>query len=421
MATSLKQPDLFNAVQSAYQEAQRPLSNAELYQQVAHRLSLPDEALQTREPVGKQGAQRNLLKRAIRWQQQTLKSMGVLEHTSNKGIWQLAERTNKELDQARPGTRLLAFSTRLGLAIWGEAAETLAGLDQPIVLCLTSLPYPLTAPRSYGNPKPTEYIDFALRVVEPVVRQLAPGGNICLNVGNDIFQTGSPARTTYVERLSIALEDHFGLAKMDTLIWENPARPPGPLQWASLTRQQLNATYEPILWFTNDAAQCRADNRRVLKPHTKQHLDLQQRGGEQRSTCYGDGAHRVSPGSYALPTAGSIPRNVIRAAHTCTDTFALHRAAKALGMPAHGAMWPSAIPSFLIELLSDVGDLVVDMCAGTARTGLVAERLGRRWICIEKVLQYLRTGAELFRDRDGFWLHPQLASYDGQRQLQLPI
>ena len=43
-----------------------------------------------------------------------------------------------------------------------------------------------------------------------------------------------------------------------------------------------------------------------------------------------------------------------------------------------------------------------------ARTGLAAERLGRRWIATEWILQYARGAAELFRQFDGFQMHPAM-------------
>ncbi|MGH9795239.1 MAG: DNA methyltransferase [Candidatus Acidiferrales bacterium] len=41
-------------------------------------------------------------------------------------------------------------------------------------------------------------------------------------------------------------------------------------------------------------------------------------------------------------------------------------------------------------MLTDPGDLVVDPFAGSCVTGEVCERLGRRWICLELVEQYLQ-------------------------------
>jgi hypothetical protein len=41
-------------------------------------------------------------------------------------------------------------------------------------------------------------------------------------------------------------------------------------------------------------------------------------------------------------------------------------------------------------MLTDPGDLVVDPFAGSCVTGEVAERLDRKWLCVEVVEDYLR-------------------------------
>lgn len=49
----------------------------------------------------------------------------------------------------------------------------------------------------------------------------------------------------------------------------------------------------------------------------------------------------------------------------------------------------AALPEFFIRMLTNRGDLVVDPFAGSCVTGEVAERLSRRWICVELLPQYV--------------------------------
>jgi DNA modification methylase len=260
----------------------------------------------------------------------------------------------------------------------------------------------LAVPRDYGNPKEAEYVDWVCRLLEPLIPQLAQGASLALNVGNDVFKKGSPARSTYKERMLLALEDRFGLELMDTLIWENPSRPPGPLQWASLSRQQLNAKWEPIYWLTNDAKKNKANNRRVLQEHSQSHLELMLRGGESRSTSYGDGAHFVRPGSYSNMTEGKIPGNVIHMGHRCSDKIELAKLARAAGLPVHGATMPLKLARFIIEFLTEKDDLVVDPCGGWFRTAKAAEQTGRRWFSTEAMGEYVLGGALGFQGFEGF-------------------
>lgn len=313
-------------VANAYFQAGGALANQDLYAQLAP--SVP--AIGTRAAIS--GQMRDLGHRQVRWIQQTLRQLGVIERVperrghwqatsaSRDGIAQLQEQLHKQerqeherLTPAQPSVVMLACQTELGLSLWGLAGDVAQRLEEPVHLMLSSPPYPLARARAYGGPGVSEYVDWLCQALQPLVRTLAPGGSICLNLSNDIFVSGSPARSTYRERLVIALEDRLGLHKMDELIWYNPQKPPGPTQWASRTRQQLNVAYEPVYWFTNDPLACRADNRRVLQPHSMAHQRLIARGGERRAAVYGDGAYRVRPGSFAAATEGRIARNIITA------------------------------------------------------------------------------------------------------------
>lgn len=374
-----------------------------LYREVASRAGLSPARLREVQPVGRNRTPRNLTKRAIRWHVQTLKHMGVVKRVEGeRGVWELVEPTRKGLHVPRIPVKLVAFSTDLGVAIWGDNREVLAGLDEPVHLVLTSPPYPLRKPRAYGNPSLRDYVDFILRSIEPFMQTLATGASIVLNVSNDCFVTGSPARSTYVERLVIALEDQLGLQLMDRIPWINPCKPPGPMQWASKHRIHLNVGYEPLLWLSNDPAHVFADNRRVLEPHTDQHRKLIARGGVSRARVSSDGAYAKKQGAYGRHTPGRIPRNVLTRPHNCADARQYREHAKQLGLRSHGAVMPTSVCDFLIRYLTRPDQLVLDPWGGKATTGLAAERLGRRWMVVDRVLDYLRAGGECFRYLPGF-------------------
>jgi len=388
---------------------EKPLTNAQLYDLVSSKLGVATDAIKATSPVGESGQQHSLVRRSVRFGQQTLKQMGIIERCSGeRGVWRLTEKAKRELNAAKPGVKMLGFRTDLGLAIWGPSGDIFKRLNVPVTLAFSSPPFCLSKPRAYGNPSEREYVDYICETLKPVIEALSDEGSLVLNVTNDIFVPGSPARSTYVERLTLEICDRFGLHLMDRLIWQNPSKAPGPMAWASGTRQQLNVGYEPVIWFAKDAKVCKSNNRRVLQPHSERNLKLIRNGGEQRHTNYGDGAYRLRPGSFSNPTAGTIPRNVITRGHRCSYGSQHRKIANELGLPAHGAPMPYSIPAFLIEFLSEPGDLVIDPWAGRNTTSLAAELLGRAWMSGELMLQHIRTGAELFRGRPGFWLNPQI-------------
>lgn len=235
------QLDMFADVLEAFAgTAGGTVRTADLYERVARRLGIDHEDLAAKTPIGKSGQPHSIAKRKIRWTQQTLRSLGLVERVEgSRGLWRLTDAGEKKLTKALPDVAMLAFSTDLGIAIWGNCRRVFPHLGIPITLMITSPPFPLRHARAYGNPHVSEYTDFICHALEPVVANLEPGGSIVLNVSNDIFMPGTPARSTYLERLTIAIEDRLGLSLMDRVPWCSN-KPPGPVQWASKARVQLN-------------------------------------------------------------------------------------------------------------------------------------------------------------------------------------
>ena len=406
------QLSLFDHIGAAYAEAgSYRLRNDDLYRSVATKAGIADDELDSRVPIGHSGQKHSLVKRKLRWHQQTMKAMGLIERVDGeRGLWQLTEAGKSKLTRIRSNVAMLAYSTDLGMAVWGNCEHVLSRLDAPIMLCVTSPPYPLRHPRLYGNPTEQEYVDFICRAMEPVVKRMAPEASLCLNISNDIFDSGLPSRSLYREKLVIALSERLGLSKMDEIIWHNPSKPPGPAQWASIQRKQLNTAWEPVYWFALNPKLVKADNRRVLEPHTEKHIKLMEAGGERRVQRHSDGAYTIREGSYSQITQGRIPRNVLKIGHSCADHRSLNKTLDSLGLPRHGAPMPMALVAFLIRFLTEVNDLVVDPFGGSGTVAKNAEDLGRPWLSIDCMLEYVRGSAERFRQSKGFWLNPYIES-----------
>lgn len=397
---------MLNEILSVY-ENQTVVTNSALYSQLVKQGVIEQGDIEQKCIVGKNKKPYNLLKRKIRWQQQTLKMMGAIESTGERGEWRLSQKANSDkLPIIDDGKVLLAYATDLGMALWGNCKNVFSGdmSENLISLVLTSPPYPLKRPRAYGNAPASEYVDWLCSAIEPLLRNLQRGGSICLNLGNDIFISGTPARSTYLERLVIAFEDRFGLYKMDMIPWVNPCKPPGPMQWASKTRQQLNAGWEPIYWFTNDPKLCQSNNKRVLEPHSEAHSKFVQDGGMKQRRVNSDGAYYLKEGAYSKVTEGKIPRNVISLTHNCADQRQYKIAARSAGLQAHGAAFPVVLAEKLITFLTKMDDLVVDPFAGSNTTGKAAEKLGRRWIASDIVYDYV-VGSALRFDTNSLWLN----------------
>lgn len=410
-----KQPDLFEHVLTAFaQSADYAINTERLYKLVASRSSMDDGELNSRALIGKSKQSHSIVKRKIRWHQQSLKHLGLIRRVDNvRGLWELTEAGKNKLTlmKSKPNVALVAYSTDLGVAIWGSAENVFNQVHLPIALCLSSPPYPLANARAYGSPSEKEYVDFICNALEPIVKNLVPGGSIALNVSNDIFLKNSPARSLYQERLVLALCDRLSLFKMDSVVWHNPSKPPGPVLYASIQRVHLNVAYEMVYIFTNNPKLYKADNRRVLEPHTENHKKLMLSGGEKRFSISADGAYIIKPGSYSNITDGRIPRNVLVRGHACADQRAYKARAREMGLPVHGAPFPRSVANFFINFLTDVGELVVDLFSGSNTTGKEAELLDRKWFTTECMLEYVLGSSTRFEKSKGYRINPALHIY----------
>jgi DNA modification methylase len=381
-------------------------SNPSLYDFVAKKLKLTTSEINHIEKIGKRKSLRNVFHRRVRWVQQTLKNNGFIEKIK-RGHWQLTKEKKIELHVIEKGNKMVGMSTNLGIAIWGCSEDIFDDvIEGEIQLCLTSPPYPIRVARAYGKIEVKEYTQFVCRMLKPIVRKLAKGGNIALNISNDIFEEGSPARSTYMERLIVALEDDLGLSLMDRLIWESN-KMPGPILYASGTRQQLNQTWEPVLWLTNDPLSCIADNRRVLQPHTEAHKKYMASGGSKTTGTYGDGADIRKKGDYSNITEGKIARNILKYSNYCKTGREANKLAKHLGIAPHGAKMPYSLADFLVKFMSKPGGLVVDLFGGTLTSAEAAENNGREWVVVERVWEYIRQSFVRFKDIDDLYINPK--------------
>jgi len=373
--------------------------NEDLYRAMADRGHLDKEGLARLEPIGKEGHRHSKEARKARWMQQTLKRLGLLEKTGKRGVWRLTRegRAKVELRQA-VGITMLGFSTKYGIAIWGDAKAVFERIDEPITLVLTSPPYPIRYGRAYGKWGDGEIVDFIVGVLEPVVKNLVDGGSIMLNLGNDVFMPGRPARSMWIERLMLRLHDDLGLELCDRIVWQNPQKPPSPTQWACVERYHLAAQHELVIWMSNNAAALKTDNRRVLLPLSESHKRLVEKGGEKCARSFGDGAHEIRRGAFSKLPEGSIPKNILRYGHGTSSTRQYRAFCKEAGIPAHGAMFPYEIAEFLVKFGSAEGDLVADPFGGAMTTALAAHANRRRFITTEMMGEYVYGGAMRFGD-----------------------
>ncbi|EGR0686947.1 hypothetical protein NRI58_003355 [Vibrio parahaemolyticus] len=404
--TTFNQMELFDAVEEAYFEGDGKLAQKDLYSKVANKLSInPQEQYGA---VGKQKSV-NLFYRAVRWVQQSLKARKLLTNV-DKGVWELCGTAKEKLHTIKEAKSVVAMSTSLGLMICSKSESVLGNdiIEEDIDLVLTSPPYILQQSRNYGGTSQTkEWVGFIMNIINKISPRLADGASICLNVGQDSFHKGMPARQTHIERLIIEMED-AGFWLVDRLIWQSN-KAPTPYAWTSLNRYMLKASFEFCLHFTNNPLKLQSNNQRVLLPHSQQHRKFVESGGVRKAVINSDGAHAKNVGDYSGTDLkkGKLASNNLYFANKCARNEAVNRFAREHALPTHGAKMPYKLAEFLVKYLCPVGGLVVDPFGGSGTTAEACETTGRRWISIEPILEYIKQSFVRFSSlTDDVWYNP---------------
>jgi DNA modification methylase len=108
--------------------------------------------------------------------------------------------------------------------------------------------------------------------------------------------------------------------------------------------------------------------------------------------------------AFGKNNCGAIPSSLLSIPNTESNSNYL-RICKELGIERHPARFPSELPAFFIKMLTDEGDIVLDIFGSSNTTGFTAEALRRKWITFEINKDYLSSSA--FRFLDGEFFHHQ--------------
>ena len=293
------------------------------------------------------------------------------------------------------GNQKALYRTQHGSAHVGDSVALLRSLsDNSVDLVVTSPPFALRRQKSYGNVAETEYVAWLLPFAREVFRALKPTGSFVLDLGG-AYQAGLPARSLYNFRVLIALCDEVGFTLAEDFYWFNPAKLPSPIEWVNKRKIRAKDSVNTVWWFgkTSDP---KADVRNVLAPYSERMKKLLANPESFYRANKRPSGHDISMG-FGTDNGGAIPSNLLSIPNTDSNSFYL-RKCKQFGLERHPARFPEELPAFFIKMLTDPGDLVVDVFAGSNTTGLAAERLSRQWLAFDASLEYLRASALRFID-----------------------
>ncbi len=296
------------------------------------------------------------------------------------------------------------YTTDYGSAYHADSLKILKNLpEKSINLVFTSPPYALHFKKEYGNVKKSDYVEWFLSFADEIFRVLTDDGSFVLNIGGS-YNQGFPTRSIYHFKLMVALVEKVGFHLAQECFWYNPAKMAAPAEWVTVRRIRIRDSVEYVWWLSRTPWP-KADNRRVLKPYSRDMIRLNQRG--VRPTTRPSG-YNIKITFDTVEAGGSIPPNVIEIEeniatdmlkfgnNASNDTYT--KLCKEEGIKIHPARFPAALPSFFIKMLTSEDDIVLDPFAGSNTTGAVAESLQRRWLAVESVESYLKGSRFRFTD-----------------------
>jgi site-specific DNA-methyltransferase (cytosine-N4-specific) len=295
----------------------------------------------------------------------------------------------------------VAFSTSLGKSYQAKIEEFLESkyadeIEGKVQLILTSPPFPLASPKSYGNSVGQEYLEWISGLAKPLRRLLKPSGSIVLEIGN-AWDKGSPTMSTLPLETLIAFGKAADLNVCQQFICNNPNRLPSPINYVNDERIRVKDSYTHVWWYGKKDRPY-ADNRSVLKEYSPAMKKLLERQSYNSGTRPSE--HTIGKTSFLSDNGGAIPSNFLDIPENHNFLNWLEFAGSAVnrnysqwckdqGIKQHPAKMQAGLVEFFIRFLTKKNDLVVDPFGGSNTSGSIAEALGRRWVVTEPNPDYI--------------------------------
>ena len=287
---------------------------------------------------------------------------------------------------ATPLSSSPAYSTQLGAAFVGDSMQLLADMpDGSVNLVITSPPFALQRQKEYGNLDQADYVDWLLEFGRLVHRKLREDGSFVLDLGG-AYRKGVPVRSLYQFRVLLRFCDELGFHMAQEFFWHNPSKLPSPIEWVNKRKLRAKDTVNTLWWFSRSEWP-KANVSNVLTEYSPRMKKLLEDPAAFYTPKLRPSGHEIGL-AFATDNGGAIPSNLLQISNSESNGVYLG-ACREFGIKGHPARFPSILPEFFIRMLTDPGDLVVDIFAGSNTTGMVAEAEGRRWLAFELNREYV--------------------------------
>lgn len=239
--------------------------------------------------------------------------------------------------------------------------------DNSIDLIFTSPPYADQRQNTYGGVKPADYVKWFLPKSSQFLRVLKSDGTFILNIKERVV---NGERHTYVIDLIKSMKDQ-GWFWTEEFIWHKKNSFPG--KWPNRFRD----SWERLLQF-NKSKKFNFYQDEVMEPigdwartrlSNLSQTDLV-RDESKVNSGFGKNVSKWVGRKNVYPT------NVLHLATECSNQN-------------HSAVFPEQLPNWFIRLFTKPGDVVLDPFMGSGTTGVAAAKLGRNFIGIEILPEYV--------------------------------
>ncbi len=289
-----------------------------------------------------------------------------------------------------------AYHTEIGAAYVGDSRDLLEGLpDESVNLIVTSPPFALQRQKEYGNSSQDDYVNWFLEFGRVAKRKLTEDGSMVVDFGG-AYSKGVPARSLYNFRVLIRMVDEIGFFLAEDFYWFNPSKLPSPIEWVNKRKIRVKDAVNTVWWFSKTEWP-KADITKVLSPYSERMKKLIEDPGAYYKPKLRPSGHDIGEG-FAKNNGGAIPPNLLKIANSESNGTYL-AGCKAVGIKGHPARFPARLPEFFIRMLTQPGDLVVDIFAGSNTTGRVAELERRRWLAFEISTEYVASSSFRFLEK----------------------
>jgi DNA modification methylase len=290
-----------------------------------------------------------------------------------------------------------AYQTQLGAAHCGDSLRLLEQLeDSSVNLFITSPPFALQREKEYGNKNQDDYLEWLTQFARLVHRKLRDDGSFVLDLGG-AYQKGLPVRSLYNFRVLLKFCDELGFHLAEDFYWFNPAKLPSPIEWVNKRKIRVKDAVNTIWWFSKTPMP-KADVSKVLVEYSDRMKKLLENPEKYYTAKKRPSGHDIGT-AFGKDNGGAIPPNLLQIPNTEANGQYLTYC-KATGTKGHPARFPAKLPEFFIQMLTDPGDLVVDIFAGSNTTGSVAENLARRWLAFELEPGYVANSVFRFLEKN---------------------